>query len=104
MSSGMINHDQSEPHIWGSIIVMVVVFILLLATVFGSYFYFNTSLTQELNKKDDTGEPRSLKRQRVYESEFLHSLKWENKRLGIVHIPIDLAMEKVIKRYNYSSR
>jgi hypothetical protein len=100
MSSGVINHDQSEPNAVAALITIIVVFVCLLGVSFGSYFYFNTSLTQELNVKEDTSVPRLLKSQRLYEDDYLYSLKWENKKDRIIHIPIELAMKNVIKRYN----
>ncbi|RAP35809.1 hypothetical protein DID80_06080 [Candidatus Marinamargulisbacteria bacterium SCGC AAA071-K20] len=99
MSSGEINHDQSEPNAVAALLVLVIVFIALLAITFATYFYFNTSLTQELNIKEDTLTPSSLKSQRVYESEYLQTLKWQSKLNRTVHIPIDLAMKSVIKQY-----
>lgn len=97
--SGVINHDQTEPYMPSIWLTAVVTVVLLAVTILFSIFYFDTTVSEEKNLKEDTGVSLSVSRKRAYESEQLTSFKWTDKNAGLVQVPLAVAKELVIKAH-----
>lgn len=98
--SGHVEEFVNEPSssgIWWSMAVTTVV--LGIIVYFGS-LYYRASASHVMNHREETGEIGSeLAALRAYESEMASTLKWIDKDNGRVQIPIDVAMELVVKVY-----
>ena len=102
--TGKINHDQTGVavgRLWFTVIFtsffIVVVFVV-------GFFFFKSTISMELNLKDDTDTSLEIKRLRQYEQDSLHQLKWKSKSKGTVQIPIDLAIDNVVEDYKNLSK
>ena len=103
MKDNKLNHDLSEPKSFLIIKYLVVFMVFIIVVFVGSVFYFYGTQTVELNFKEadyvskQMTEIQLLKDQ---ENKDLNTLKWKNKSKGRVQIPINDAIDVIVKRYN----
>ncbi|NQY73689.1 MAG: hypothetical protein HRT90_02900 [Candidatus Margulisbacteria bacterium] len=89
----------SEPKLLPiALTILVTVFIIVLFFGYSAY-YFSGKASEELNSKEITEKSTDLTQLRVYEDELLNQLKWRDKSKGLVKIPITMAMEKIVEKY-----
>ena len=96
---GTINHDVSEPYSKGIAIAVITTGISLALIFIASIFLYRGTLTDERNEKEIIPGSAFLQKIRAYEADQNTSLNWVDKKLGTVHIPIDLAMHRVVQDY-----
>ena len=98
--TGKINHDTDEPSgFW--IFTTIIIILGLVALIFlWSIYFYRVTKSEELLSKQAMYKSKALTSQRLNEKEFLNRLEWKNSDKNQIYLPIDLAMDKVIKRYN----
>lgn len=96
----VINHDISEPRAGRIAIAIIAAGLLFGAILWGSYLYYAATLSEELNRKESLTTYADLQKLRAEESERLHALKWSNPEKTILQIPIEMAMNNVVKHYS----
>ncbi len=97
--SSAIDYDRSEPNskVLGWSVLISGIF--LAVTISSALIYYRTTLTVELNRKENVGVSLELRQQRLADAEVLSSLKWADQQKGLVKIPIELAMKRVETAY-----
>jgi len=97
--SSAIDYDRSEPNskVLGWSVIISGLF--LTVTIASALFYYRTTLTTELNRKENVGVSLELRQQRLADAEVLSSLKWADQQKGLVKVPIELAMKRVETLY-----
>ena len=72
---------------------------LVLIVYFGT-LYYRASASDMMNARETSGGVSAeLAALRSYERETAGTLKWIDKSNGIVQVPIDVAMDLVVKSY-----
>jgi hypothetical protein len=99
-STGEINHDQSEPNNKLLLYSALITVLLLILSFLFTLGLFRSSLTYELNDKDNTNIPKSVVKMRIYEDEALYSTKWIDKQKKTIQVTIDIAKKIVIDDYS----
>ena len=92
--------DKNEPDskwIWRSILLTV---FFLFVTVVGSYYFFIALLSVDQNDKQLNDTKRLRERLDDESRRALKALRWIDRDKGIVKIPIDVAIDRVIDDYN----
>jgi len=101
MSSFTIDYDKTEEDSKAVFYSVLITSILLAVVIVGSYYYFKASLSAENNRKQlEASRSRSLVKLEKSYQKNLNSLTWINQSKGQVRIPIDMAMNNVVKDYN----
>jgi len=95
-----IQHEEAEPESFWISVSAVFTVVLLLVVLLGSILYFNATISEEKNAKEETPVSLELQKLRVYESEELNSIRWIDKTKKTVKISIDMAMNNVISSYS----
>lgn len=101
MASGTINHDTTKENSTLVFYAVLISAILITAVIIWSLYYFRAMVSQENNRKQNTAS-RVLSIVKLEEgySKNLNSLKWVNTQEGRLLIPINMAMDNVVKDYN----
>lgn len=99
-SIGEINHDQSEPNNKYLLFSALITVLLLILSFLFTVVLFRSSLTLELNVKDNTDIPKSIVKKRIYEDEALYSTKWIDKDKKTIQVTIDVAKKIVVDDYS----
>ncbi len=93
---GIIKHDETEPNSFVLYLVIIISLAAIAFVVAASLFYYNTSVSEVLNRKQETGVPTDLQKLRLYEQERLTRLSYDKSRNKYI-IPIDMAMDAVLR-------
>jgi len=92
-------HELSDPYsLQIGFIVLGVAFFLVGSLIF-SYFIYQGVSIHELGSKEQTERSVERIQLQAYEAETLQTFEWRDKEAGGVDIPIDLAMDAVVKEY-----
>ena len=95
-----IDYDKEAPASSFVGISVVVTSLLIVVIIIASYFLFASFLSTDQNQKYELSKTNRLDvLNKEYEKE-LSRLDWKDKRLGVVKVPIQTAVEHVIKTYN----
>ena len=95
-----LDYDKAEP---ANNIVGYSVFvtsILITVIVVASYFMFVAFLSKDQNEKYEFSKTQRLDQLNQSYQKNLNKLDWQNKQMGVVKVPIDVAMDHVVKSYN----
>ena len=82
------------------LIGVIVSCVFIVVSIIGCYLFYRGTQNTELDRKESSSSYLPLKQLRAYEHEELHTLKWINKDRNNVQIPIDMAIQNIIRRYN----
>ena len=101
MGDFKIEVDTTEPNTT-NIFIAITVTILLTAIIFiWAYYYYTSTLSQQLNKLQDTAERHPyITTIEEKAKKSLSTLKYIDKEKNKLQIPIEMAIENVIKDYN----
>ncbi|NBV41704.1 hypothetical protein EBR96_02910 [bacterium] len=95
-----VHEFVNEPYsgrIWASIALLTVT---LIATVyFGSVHYQSLASMAKDHREENGGVGQELAELHHFENVSLSATRWVNKEKGIVQIPINDAMDIVVKEY-----
>lgn len=98
--SGIVQHEKTDinftPALMGMLVMVGFVFMLFVFSV----YYFKSSTTNELNAKDTQGEPLELKAIQSDSNRQLTSFGWANDAKTKVKVPVETAIQIVIRDYN----
>ncbi len=94
---GELGYDRQDPQSLLITILGVIGAILLYAIIVGLEFYYNRMNEQLINTKVYTTTPTQLRDLRTREDESLTRYRYIDEAKGIVQIPIDKAIELVLK-------
>ncbi len=98
--SGEIHHDLQQPdHIRLTVAILASAVIIFLS-VWGCYLFYVGTLSDEVRLKESGPAPMAIRELRVTETAELTRLQWVDQAKGQVKIPIDMAMDAVVKKYN----
>jgi len=107
----MVGHESSDVNIWaigkfGA--ALVIVTLLSIGLLIGVFHFFNTRDGREVKAIDPTrafpspqllpNEPKNLGNFRAAEQHTINGYGWVDQKNGVVHIPIDQAMDLLVKR------
>ena len=95
-------YKESEAHSFTVGALMIVFIVFLFGVFYVSLVFYGSTLSDEIIDKELSIKPsKQLTKLRVVESEKLNqSIMWLNQDAGVVSIPIQLAMESVVKKYS----
>jgi len=98
--SGHVEEFINEPHsvaIWLSVGITTVVLIVI---CYFSAMYYQASASDAMGVREESGHlGGELAELRAYEDEMTTALKWIDKEKGVVQVPMDVAMDLVVKSY-----
>ncbi|NBV82573.1 hypothetical protein EBR57_00395 [bacterium] len=98
--SGHVEEFINEPYstaIWLSIGITTVVLVVI---CYFSSMYYQASASDAMVGREEGGRVGyDLAELRAYENEMATALKWVDKEKGVVQIPMDVAMDLVVKSY-----
>jgi hypothetical protein len=98
--SGHVEEFVNEPNSAGIWLSMGLTTIVLITIVYFGSLYYRASASTALDRREEMGGIGSdLAALHAYENEMATTLKWIDKDKGIVQIPIDVAMDLVVKSY-----
>lgn len=98
--SGHVEEFVNEPNSIGIWLSMgLTMFSLIVICYFGSLYYMASSSDTVRGREAVGGIGAELSELRAYEGEMATTLKWVDKEKGVVQIPIDVAMDLVVKSY-----
>lgn len=96
----VVRHDLTEPRSFEIGLWILALTILLVLSFISTWFFYRSRSSQELNLKEQTPVPIALQQLRNYEQQELNSVKWLNQNEDKIQIPIQQAMELVIRDYS----
>lgn len=99
MQSNQINHDTTEPNNSIGIITIFVTFILLAISLLFCYFFFIDLLNKEQINVQNSIEHSEIRAMKISEDELLNRFEWKDKSTRTLFIPIDMAMDSVLRDY-----
>jgi len=73
--------------------------IFVFGSVLFAFILYRSTVSATINEKQITDIPMERQKLISYEESNLNALRFINKSEGVVQIPIDLAMKRVIKDY-----
>lgn len=89
---------EQQPLRVGSILVIGVVSVaLLLATVYVTEAYYHKALDADIAAKREQYAPTTARDLKVQQQSALGEYRWVDRQKGVVQIPIDRAMELVVR-------
>ncbi len=91
--------DHSKPDSFKIALALVGSGVFIFGSLIFAFFLYRATLSTALNTSQITPKSTELKLLQSYEFEKLNSLKWKNKEKGMVQIPVNLAMDLVVKDY-----
>ncbi len=91
------NPDQSDPKALTTLLVGLIGFALVMVTVIGTDALYRATDDAEFRAKNYGVVPAELSRLRSQQLEELHSYRWIDQSKGVVGIPIDRAMELMVR-------
>lgn len=97
--SNTINHDQTEANPKYVAATVAITSVVIISTLVFGFFFYRSTLSAELTKKENSNLPLLSKQHKIYEQEQVNTLKWINKSQNKIQIPVKLAMEHVVKKY-----
>ncbi|MCG3195842.1 MAG: hypothetical protein HUU16_01230 [Candidatus Omnitrophica bacterium] len=89
--------DNSDPNVPWTAIIGAVGFALLIATVVGTQALYYMTEKAEFEQKVVQQTPEELTSLRAKQFENLNAYRWVNKASGTVAIPIEQAMQLVVR-------
>jgi len=90
-------NDPNSIRIWLSMGLTAIVLIVI--CYFGSLYYMASASDTMRGRESAGGIGAELAALREYEGDMATTLKWIDKDKGVVQIPIDVAMDLVVKSY-----
>ena len=101
MAKYKINHDTTKANSFAVIISIVATILLLIIIFIGSYYMYRSLLSISQNQlQDNASRHPYITEIEDNANNELKSLKWIDKKVGKVHVPIDIAKEQIVKEYN----
>lgn len=98
--SGHVEEFVNEPNSIGIWLSMGLTTITLIVICYFGSLYYRASASDAMGGRESTGGMGAeLAELRAYEAEMAGTLKWVDKDKGVVQIPIDVAMDLVVKSY-----
>ncbi len=98
--SGHVEEFVNEPNSAGIWLSMGLTTVVLIVIVYFGSLYYRASASHAMDSREENGEiSAELAALHAYESEMAGTLKWINKDEGLVQVPIDVAMDLVVKAY-----
>ena len=95
--STQLTHDQSEPRYGWVIGGIILTFVVLLLIVWGSIFFYDITISQSRDYKDQYYVQSQLS---VFDSEQNKELHRLQSRGEYIKLPIELAKKSVILEYS----
>jgi hypothetical protein len=89
--------QNEEPNSWMIVLSGGVFAILLVAAIFALQAYFHQSEGQENDRKVVSVAPEELALARAQQIGQINGYRWIDRASGAVAIPIEVAMEKVVR-------
>lgn len=89
--------QTGEPNTLAIVAAGAVFVLLLVAAVFGLEAYYHEAEDDENSRKVVAVAPEELSRARAQQAEQIRSYRWVDRPKGIVAVPIDVAMELVVR-------
>lgn len=88
---------NDDPQASGTLVAVIIGAILVFASIVSMQAYYYTEQEAEMAKKVYQAVPEELTRVRTSQLEQLNSYRWVDASTGIVAIPIQRAMELVVR-------
>ena len=88
-----------DPNVPVSVVVAIISAVLLFVIIIGLQAVYFSMQGTELDKKVLSRSNDALESVRAEQLEQLNSYGWVSQPEGVVHIPIDRAMELVVQEY-----
>ncbi len=95
-----LDYDKAEPANTMVGLSVFITSILITIIVVASYFMFVAFLSGDQNQKYELSKTYRLDQLNQLYQKNLNKLEWQNKQKGVVKVPIDVAMDHVVKSYN----
>ena len=92
----MSDKERGDPDAPMTVVVGIVGAILIFVVIVALQALFNRAEEGELARKVVAAAPRDLESVRAEQLERLNGYRWVDRSKGIVSVPIDRAMEKVL--------
>jgi hypothetical protein len=100
MSHSTVDFDRSEPQATPVAIAVGLSTVFLVGLFIFASFLYTSTLSMELNAKENVDMPAELRKHRLAESETLAKFGYIDRRSGLVKLPIELAMKSVQVQYS----
>jgi hypothetical protein len=100
MADLKISYEKEEPNNLGIGLSVSATVVFLIGIFVLSYYIFISILSQDLNEKQLMSKPLLLKELRAEQRKNLSEIKLLDSQKKIVKVPIDVAVQYVIKKYN----
>ena len=91
------SEDQSDPSTRMTLIVGFIGVVVTLAMVIWLIAMFNIQVAKEVERKAAMRPPVEIQRYRAEQESRLHGYEWVDPEAGVVAIPIERAMEIVVR-------
>ena len=100
MGDFKIAYEKEEPNNLGIGLSVGLTIVFLVGIFILAYYIFISILSQDLNEKQLMSKPVLLKEIRSEQRANLNNLKMIDSQKKLVKVPIDVAIDHVIKAYN----
>jgi len=91
------SEDQSDPNSRMTLIVGFIGVVVTIAIVIWLIAMFNIELSKEVERKEAMRPPVEIQQYRAEQESRLHGYEWVDTEAGVVAIPIERAMEIVVR-------
>lgn len=91
--------DHSKPDAVKIALSLVASGVFIFGSMIFAAFLYKSTLSSALDNSQLTPKSKELRLLASHEVDRLQSLKWINKEKGTVQIPVNLAMDLVVKDY-----
>ena len=89
--------DESDPNSRMTLIVGFIGTVVTIAIVIWLIAMFNIQFSKEVERKEAMRPPVEIQQYRAEQESRLHSYDWVDPQAGVVAIPIERAMEIVVR-------
>tara|TARA_Y200000002_G_C22325325_1_gene514393 strand:+ start:51 stop:353 length:303 start_codon:yes stop_codon:yes gene_type:complete len=100
MGDFKVAYEKEEPNNLGIGLSITLTVVFLVGIFIFAYYIFISILSQDLNDKQLMTKPILLKELRKEQRANLNDLKLIDSKKKIIKVPIDVAIDHVIKTYN----
>jgi hypothetical protein len=90
-------YDRHDPNTRFIALLGLVTIVVLIAAVFGVQYYYDRMYDEQVYVKEMEPKSEALEDLRAREDEQLHSYQYIDREKGTVRIPIERAMELLVK-------
>ncbi len=97
--SVQINHDTSEPYSKQIFFFSLIFSVCLIVIFITSLWFYRSTVSNEIYLKEDVNISSSLQNMREEEDNELRRFGWVDKSKGVIKLPIDMAMRRIVESY-----